>query len=191
MSQLDVLVIDNYDSFVFNLVHYLEELDCKATVVRNDHILINDGAKYDKILISPGPGIPEDAGKLKDFIKNYAPSKSILGICLGLQAICEVFGSTLERLEEVKHGVASRVTIIANDEHLFKGLEREIVVGRYHSWVVSNNSLPNELKVTAIDEEQQIMSVRHESFDICGVQFHPESILTPTGKTIIKNWIIS
>lgn len=186
---MNVLVIDNYDSFVYNLVHYLEELDCNVTVIRNNQISIEDVAVFDKILISPGPGIPDEAGNIKEIIKHYAHSKCILGICLGLQAICEVFGCTLERLVEVKHGISSNVSIISSEEPLFNGLENNIDVGRYHSWIVSKNSIPNDIEVTSIDENQQIMSIRHKKYNIRGVQFHPESILTPTGKMIIKNWL--
>ena len=186
---MKILVIDNYDSFVYNLVHYLEELDCEVTVIRNDRFHLDEVAEFDKILLSPGPGIPDEAGLLKKVIEKYAASKSMLGVCLGQQAIGEVFGGSIENLSEVFHGVATNASIIVEDEPLFKGLEKEIEVGRYHSWVVSNKDFPDVLEVTAVDENGQIMALRHRTLDIRGVQFHPESVLTPKGKQIIKNWI--
>lgn len=191
MSSKKILVIDNYDSFVYNLVHYLEEFDCDVTVVRNDQFHIDDVEHYDKIMLSPGPGIPDEAGLLKDVIKKYAATKSILGVCLGQQAIGEVFGGKLENLAKVFHGVATQATILKKDEPLFKGLESTIEIGRYHSWVVSRDNFPEVLEITSVDENDQIMSVRHKFYDVCGVQFHPESVLTPSGKQIIKNWIES
>jgi anthranilate synthase component 2 len=188
---MKILVIDNYDSFVYNLVHYLEELDCSVTVLRNDQFSLEEVTAYDKILLSPGPGIPDEAGLLKDLIKTYAASKPILGVCLGQQAIGEVFGGKLENLSEVFHGVATKTTVLISDEPLFKGLEKVIEVGRYHSWVVSHDQFPEVLTVTSVDENGQIMSLRHKLYDVCGVQFHPESVLTPKGKQIIKNWIES
>lgn len=187
---LSILVIDNYDSFVYNLVHYLEELDCIVTVRRNDEITLEDVGKYDKILLSPGPGIPDEAGLLKEIVKEYAPTKSILGVCLGQQAIGEVFGGKLINLESVYHGVANSVTTTVEDESLFAGLEKTFQVGRYHSWVVEKN-LPACLEATSFDENGQIMSLRHREFDVRGVQFHPESVLTPDGKKMIRNWVIS
>lgn len=187
---ITVLVIDNYDSFVYNLVHYLEELDCEVTIRRNDEIALEEIAKYDKILLSPGPGIPEEAGLLKAIVKEYASSKSILGVCLGQQAIGEVFGGRLINLESVYHGVATKVTKSVIDEDLFNGLENEFEVGRYHSWVVERN-LPECLEATSHDENGQVMSLRHKEYDVKGVQFHPESVLTPDGKKMIKNWIKS
>ncbi len=187
--RMKILVIDNYDSFVYNLVHYLEELDCEVTVIRNDRFHLDEVEEYDKILLSPGPGIPDEAGLLKEVIKKYATSKSMLGVCLGQQAIGEVFGGSIENLSEVFHGVATNAIITVEDEPLFKGLEKEIEVGRYHSWVVSKKDFPDVLEVTAVDENGQIMALRHRTLDIRGVQFHPESVLTPKGKQIIKNWI--
>lgn len=184
-----ILVIDNYDSFTYNLVHYLEDLDCKVTVIRNDEISIDEPAQYDKILLSPGPGIPDEAGLLKDIIKQYAPSKSILGICLGQQAIAEVFGGSLINLEKVYHGVARPIDIIVKNESLFAGLNTKIEVGRYHSWSVDPTTLPNVLEATSVDKEGNIMSLRHTIYDVKGVQFHPESILTPDGKKILANWL--
>jgi len=186
----NVLVIDNYDSFTYNLVHYLEDLECNVKVVRNDKLSLDDVEPFDKIVLSPGPGIPDEAGLLKDIIKRYAPSKSILGVCLGQQAIGEVFGGSLINLEDVYHGVSTKVTITVPDEPLFKGLDKEIEVGRYHSWVV-HPDLPEDLEATSFDENGQVMSLRHKIYDVKGVQYHPESVLTPHGKLILKNWINS
>ena len=183
-----ILVIDNYDSFVYNLVHYLEELDCKVVVRRNDQLHLDDVEDYDKILLSPGPGIPDEAGLLKPIIKKYAASKSILGVCLGMQAIGEAFGGTLNNLDNVYHGVATKIKLFVDDEYLFKNLNPEIMVGRYHSWVVDKN-LPDVLQATSYDEAGEIMSLRHKEFDVRGVQFHPESVLTPDGKEMIRNWV--
>ena len=185
-----ILVIDNYDSFTYNLVHYLEDLNCDVTVLRNDKLSLEDVKPYDKILLSPGPGIPDEAGLLKSIIETYGPSKSILGVCLGQQAIGEVFGGKIINLNEVYHGVATSIEITVDDESLFKGLDKNIQVGRYHSWVVDTN-LPNCLEATSFDEIGQIMSLRHKTFDVKGVQFHPESVLTPHGKRILENWINS
>jgi anthranilate synthase component 2 len=185
---MKVLVIDNYDSFTYNLVHYLEDLNCDVTVVRNDKLDLTDVEAYHKIVLSPGPGIPDEAGLLKAIIKTYAPTKSILGVCLGQQAIGEVFGGSLINLDDVYHGVATNVTITVDDEILFKGLDKNIEVGRYHSWVV-NPSLPDSLEATSVDSNGQIMSLRHKVYDVRGVQYHPESVLTPNGKAILKNWI--
>ncbi len=186
---MKILVIDNYDSFVYNLVHYLEELDCEVTVKRNDKFTLEEVENYDKILLSPGPGIPDEAGLLKALIQQYATSKSILGVCLGQQAIGEVFGGTLENLSQVFHGVATKATILVESEPLFKGIEKEFEIGRYHSWVVSKKDFPEVLEITSEDENRQIMSLRHKFYDVCSVQFHPESVLTPKGKQIIKNWV--
>jgi len=185
-----ILVIDNYDSFTYNLVHYLEDLDCEVTVKRNDKLLIEEVEAFDKIVLSPGPGIPDEAGLLKEIIETYAPTKSILGVCLGQQAIGEVFGGSLENLDNVYHGVATNVTQSVDDELLFNGLDKTFEVGRYHSWVVSND-LPDSLEATSFDENGQIMSLRHKIYDVKGVQYHPESVLTPNGKTILKNWVNS
>lgn len=178
-----ILVIDNYDSFTYNLVHYLEEMNCEVTVKRNDQLEIEEVEAFDKIVLSPGPGIPDEAGLLKPIIKKYAPTKSILGVCLGQQAIGEVFGGKLINLDKVYHGVATKVKITVDDENLFKGLDKEIEVGRYHSWVVDAN-LPDELEATSFDENGQVMSLRHRTYDVRGVQYHPESVLTPEGKKI-------
>ncbi len=185
-SMKNILVIDNYDSFTYNLVHYLEDLNCQVTVVRNDQLQLEDVEPFEKIVLSPGPGIPDEAGLLKPIIKTYASTKSILGVCLGMQAIGEVFGATLENLDIVYHGIQTKVHITSKDEILFKGLPPTIEVGRYHSWVVKGE-LPTCLEITSVDENQQIMALRHKEFDIKGVQFHPESVLTPDGKTMLKN----
>jgi anthranilate synthase component 2 len=183
-----ILVIDNYDSFTYNLVHYLEDLDCEVTVYRNDEFDIDEISHFDKILLSPGPGIPDEAGLLKAVIAKYAPTKSILGVCLGQQAIGEVFGGTLSNLDKVYHGVSSMVKTSVDDELLFEGLGNEFEVGRYHSWVVDTD-LPDVLEATSFDENGQVMSLRHKTFDVRGVQFHPESVLTPNGKKILENWL--
>ena len=182
-----VLVIDNYDSFTYNLVHYLEDLGCEVTVRRNDQLTIEDVAPFDKIVLSPGPGIPEEAGLLKEIIKTYAPSKSIFGVCLGQQAIGEVFGGKLINIDEVYHGVATKIESTQEDP-IYKGLPKEIEVGRYHSWVVDPN-LPDVLKATSYDKNGQVMSLTHTEYDVCGVQYHPESVLTPDGKKILENWL--
>ncbi len=184
-----VLVIDNYDSFVYNLVHYLEDLGCQVVVKRNDQLTLEEVADYHKILLSPGPGIPDEAGLLKAIIEQYAASKSIFGVCLGQQAIGEVFGGRIINLSEVYHGVATRVSQTQTDALLFQGLENTFEVGRYHSWVVADNELPDCLEVTSYDENGQIMSLRHKELDVRGVQFHPESVLTPDGKKMLQNWI--
>jgi len=185
-----ILVIDNYDSFTYNLVHYLEDLGCKVTVKRNDQLSLEEVEAYDKIVLSPGPGIPDEAGLLKEIIKQYAPTKSILGVCLGQQAISEVFGGKIINLKEVYHGVATNVVLTVDDEPMFDGLEKNFEVGRYHSWVVDTN-LPDDLEATSFDENGQIMSLRHKKYDVKGVQYHPESVLTPNGKKILENWLNS
>lgn len=187
---MKIVVIDNYDSFTYNLVHYLEDLGATVTVFRNDEFELQELEVFDKIVLSPGPGIPDEAGLLKEVIKTYAKTKSILGICLGTQAIGEVFGGTLTNLEKVYHGVASKITIIENDT-IFNNLPNEIEVGRYHSWVISNDNFPQNLIITSLDENNQIMSIKHSVYDVRGVQFHPESILTPEGKKILENWIFN
>jgi len=184
-----IAIIDNYDSFTYNLVHYLEDLDGKVTVFRNDELELEELESFDKILLSPGPGIPDEAGLLKSIIAKYAATKSILGVCLGQQAIGEVFGGSLINLDKVYHGVATKVNQSVSDESLFNDLPNEFDVGRYHSWVVDANDFPETLEVTSTDENGQIMSLRHKTFDVKGVQFHPESVLTPHGKTILKNWL--
>lgn len=184
-----VLVIDNYDSFVYNLVHYLEELNCEVIVRRNDQISMEEVDSFHNILLSPGPGIPDEAGSLKEIIRKFAPTKSILGVCLGQQAIAEVFGGTLENLSTVFHGVSTQAQILVTDEPIFKGIENQLEVGRYHSWVVSRLNFPEVLEITSVDDNNQIMSLRHKTYNIRAVQFHPESVLTPKGKQLIKNWV--
>jgi len=185
-----IIVIDNYDSFTYNLVHYLEDLGCDVTVKRNDQLTLEEVKPFDKIVLSPGPGIPDEAGLLKSIIKEYASTKSILGVCLGQQAIGEVFGGKIINLDVVYHGVATKINITVDNESLFHGLEKTIDVGRYHSWVVDEN-LPEQLEATSFDENGQIMSLRHKIYDVKGVQFHPESVLTPDGKQMLKNWLNS
>ena len=184
-----VFVIDNYDSFTYNLVHYLEELDCEVTVKRNDQFELDELEAYPFILLSPGPGIPDESGLLKAAIERYAPTKKILGICLGQQAIGEVFGGSLINLDKVYHGIATPVRITEEDL-LFKGLPQSFEVGRYHSWVVAS-PLPESLEATSVDDQGQLMSLRHKTYDVRAVQYHPESVLTPHGKTILSNWINS
>jgi len=181
--------LDNYDSFTYNLVHYIEKVcDHEVEVHRNDKIALKEIERFDKILLSPGPGIPSEAGILLDVIKMYAASKSILGVCLGQQAIAEAFGGSLINLDKVFHGIATPVEIIKEDI-LFKGLPKTIKVGRYHSWVVNPADLPKELEVTAIDENGQIMALHHKQYNVRAVQFHPESVLTEYGEEMIFNWI--
>ena len=186
---MKILLFDNYDSFTYNLLHILKELGADVEVFRNDKITLDEVDRFDKIVLSPGPGIPEGAGILLPLIRRYAPTKSILGVCLGEQAIGEAFGAKLINLTEVHHGVCSDVRVVANDP-LFNGLDRTLRVGRYHSWVVSKEDLPDCLEITAEDtEEGQIMGLRHKEYNVRGIQFHPESVLTPQGKEIIKNWL--
>ncbi|MGB5272922.1 MAG: aminodeoxychorismate/anthranilate synthase component II [Flavobacteriaceae bacterium] len=185
----NILVIDNYDSFTYNLVHYLEDLGCAVTVKRNDQLDLAEVDSFDKIVLSPGPGIPDEAGLLKEIIAKYAPTKSIFGVCLGQQAIAEVFGGSLVNLDKVYHGIATKIKIV-KDDALFKDIPNEIEVGRYHSWVVDTD-LPDVFDITSLDENGQIMSLRHKQYDVCSVQFHPESVLTPYGKKILENWVNS
>ena len=184
-----ILVIDNYDSFTYNLVHLLQELNYTYEVVRNDKFELSYVENFDKILLSPGPGIPHEAGLLMDVIKAYASSKSILGICLGQQAIAEVFGGTLFNMPKPLHGVATSIKITDPEESLFFGFPEESAVGRYHSWAVDPQTLPSELQITAIDENGIIMALSHKQYDVKGMQFHPESVLTDNGKILIANWL--
>lgn len=198
---MKIVVIDNYDSFTYNLVHLVKELGAEVTVYRNDQFELDDLEKFDKIMLSPGPGIPSEAGLLLDVIKRYAGVKPILGICLGEQAIGEVFGGTLVNLSEVFHGVQTPAHLIDFEkdngdpvkehevDYIFKGLHRDIIVGRYHSWVVDADSLPECLEATCVSDEGQVMALRHKKLDIRGIQFHPESVLTPDGKKMINNWL--
>lgn len=184
-----ILLLDNYDSFTYNLFHYLESLGAQITVFRNDEIDLEDVKHFDKIVLSPGPGIPDKAGILKPLIKEFASTKSILGICLGQQAIAEVFGGSLIRLDQVVHGVATPINVTVQDEILYQDLPPTFEVGRYHSWVVNPQNLPDSLEITAIDNKGNIMSLRHRNFDVRAVQFHPESIMTPFGKKMLENWL--
>jgi anthranilate synthase component 2 len=186
---MKILVFDNYDSFTYNLVHIIvKEPNVKVDVYRNDEISLEQVATYDKIILSPGPGIPQEAGLLLPLIKAYASTKPILGVCLGHQAIGEAFGGELINLEQVYHGVATNCNIIKED-YLFKNIDKQIMVGRYHSWVVNQHNLPKHIIVTATDDDGYIMALQHETYDVRGVQFHPESVLTPKGEKIILNWL--
>lgn len=187
-EKIRCVIIDNYDSFTYNLVHLVEELGAEVVVFKNDQFALPDLQTFDKILLSPGPGVPSEAGLLLDVIKHYEGKKSILGVCLGHQAIGEWYGGRMENLSSVFHGVSSKI-VLHNKSCIFKGLPNMIEVGRYHSWVISTNNLPHELEVTATTKEGLIMGLRHKYYDIEGIQFHPESILTPDGKTIIQNWL--
>lgn len=187
---MKILVIDNYDSFTYNLVQYIERIaGTEVTVARNDKITLDEVAAYDKIVISPGPGIPDEAGITKSLIKKYGPEKSILGVCLGQQAIAEVYGGTIRNLSTVYHGVSSEMEQTVQDELLFKGIPGKFDAGRYHSWIVEEETLPGSLEVTARDVDGDIMALRHREHDVRGVQFHPESVLTEFGGMMIKNWI--
>lgn len=185
---MKIVIIDNYDSFTYNLSHLLKELGADVEVVRNDKFELKDLEQYDKIVLSPGPGIPSEAGLLLDVIRTYAGRKPILGVCLGHQAIGEVFGASLENLKEVYHGVQTEGTQLGND-YIFDGLPERVMMGRYHSWVVAKDSVPECLEVTAMSDDGEIMAMRHRQYDIHGIQFHPESVLTPEGKTIVGNFL--
>lgn len=185
---MKIVIIDNYDSFTYNLSHLLKELGAEVDVVRNDKFELKDLEQYDKIVLSPGPGIPSEAGLLLDVIRTYAGRKPILGVCLGHQAIGEVFGASLENLKEVYHGVQTEGTQLGND-YIFEGLPERVMMGRYHSWAVAKDSVPECLEVTAMSDDGEIMAMRHRQYDIHGIQFHPESVLTPEGKTIVGNFL--
>ena len=185
---MKIVIIDNYDSFTYNLAHLVRELGTQVTVVRNDQFQLDDLEPFSKIILSPGPGIPSEAGLLLDVIRRYAGYKPILGVCLGHQAIGEVFGAKLENLSNVFHGVATEGSQLGNDP-LFSGLPRRITMGRYHSWVVSRDGLPDCLEVTAVSDEGQIMALKHKELNVRGIQFHPESVLTPDGKKMLQNWL--
>ena len=185
---MKIVIIDNSDSFTYNLSHLLKELGAEIDVVRNDKFEVKDLEQYDKIVLSPGPGIPSEAGLLLDVIRTYAGRKPILGVCLGHQAIGEVFGASLENLKEVYHGVQTEGTQLGND-YIFEGLPERVMMGRYHSWVVAKDSVPECLEVTAMSDDGEIMAMRHRQYDIHGIQFHPESVLTPEGKTIVGNFL--
>ncbi|MCG6187219.1 anthranilate synthase component II [Maribellus maritimus] len=187
-----IVVIDNYDSFTYNLVHAIKKISgLPVDVFRNDEIALKDLEKYDKIVLSPGPGIPEEAGLLLNIIKEYAPKKSILGVCLGHQAIGEAFGGKLHNMSRVLHGIATPVELTETKSVLFEGLPKTMEVGRYHSWIVQQEELPDCLEVTSYDNDGFIMSMKHKEYDVQGVQFHPESVLTPLGEKMIENWLNS
>lgn len=189
---MNVLVFDNYDSFTYNLVHVVEKiLNQTVTVKRNDAITPNEAADFDRIILSPGPGIPEEAGCLLDLIRTLGPVKPLFGVCLGHQAIAEAFGGKLVNLSKVYHGVATPVQVLQPQCPLFTGLPHQFDVGRYHSWMVKSERLPVCLEITAVDEQGSIMAMQHRQFNIQGVQFHPESVLTPLGESIIRNWLMN
>ncbi len=183
------VIIDNYDSFTYNLAHLVKELGAEVSVVRNDQFRMEELKPYDKIILSPGPGIPSEAGLLMQVIHAYASSKPILGVCLGHQAIGEYFGGRLTNLSQVFHGIGSTITVTAPD-YIYNELPTHIQVGRYHSWVVDTQGLPECLEVTSVSEEGQIMSLRHRQYDVRGIQYHPESVLTPDGRKLIANWLM-
>ena len=185
---MKIVIIDNYDSFTYNLSYLVKELGADVTVFRNDKFLLNEIEQYDKIILSPGPGIPSEAGLLLDVIRTYRGRKPMLGVCLGHQAIGEVFGARLTNLSTVYHGVATEGTQYGNDP-IFRGMPKRIIMGRYHSWVVDSTSLPECLEVTAMSDDGYIMALRHRHYDIHGIQFHPESVLTPEGRQIVRNWL--
>lgn len=185
---MKTVIIDNYDSFTYNLAHLVKELGAEVDVLRNDKFELEELEKYDKIILSPGPGIPEEAGLLLEVIRTYAGRKPILGVCLGEQAIGQAFGGKLTNLSEVFHGIQTDVKI-KNKDYIFSGLPTEIPVGRYHSWVVDTDGFPEKLVITAISSEGQIMALKHREYDVHGIQFHPESVLTPDGKQIVGNWL--
>ncbi|MBK07626.1 MAG: aminodeoxychorismate/anthranilate synthase component II [Deltaproteobacteria bacterium] len=185
-----ILVLDNYDSFTYNLVHYLQDIGgAQLDVIRNDKLTIDEVEQYDKILLSPGPGIPEEAGIMPALIKRYAPTKSILGVCLGHQGIAEAFGGTLLNMKDVVHGKGTPINVLDKDEELFANIPETFIGGRYHSWLVQREGLPACLKITAEDEEHNIMALSHTQYDVKGIQFHPESVLTPEGKQMLRNWM--
>jgi anthranilate synthase component II len=187
---MKIMVLDNYDSFTYNLVHILKELTGgPVDVYRNDEIALEDVAGYDKIIISPGPGIPDEAGITKNLISHFAPSKSILGVCLGCQAIAEVFGGNIINLEKVYHGVKTEIIVTDKGDKLFHDVPDNFEAGRYHSWVVNESDLPPDIRITARDDEGMIMALSHLEYDVKGVQFHPESVMTECGKKILRNWL--
>lgn len=186
---MKILILDNYDSFTYNLVHIIRELGFGMDVVRNDKISIEAVDAYDKILFSPGPGIPDEAGIMKQVVREYGETKSILGVCLGHQGIAEVYGARLYNIPRVLHGVTSRVTVTATGERMFKGLPASFQVTHYHSWAVVPESMPDDLEVTAVNDEGLVMALAHKRLDVRGVQFHPESIMTEHGPTMISNWL--
>ena len=187
---MTLLVLDNYDSFTYNLVHILRELaPGTVDVYRNDEISVKQAGEYDRIVISPGPGVPDSAGITKEVIRELAPSKSILGVCLGCQAIAEVYGGSISNLDQVYHGVATFMKVVDENDRIFRDIPVEFTASRYHSWVVNASDLPSELRVTSVDDKDMIMSLSHVKYDLKGVQFHPESVLTRYGKQMLHNWL--
>ena len=186
-----ILVFDNYDSFTYNLVHLVKKVapEVEVDVYRNDEIPLEKVGEYDRIILSPGPGIPKEAGLLLPLIEEYAGKKTILGVCLGHQAIGEAFGGNLVNLSTVYHGISTSCKVLPTGQKIFNGLPEEISIGRYHSWVVDEKGFPEELEITAVDENGYIMALRHKTYDVQGVQFHPESVLTPDGETMMRNWL--
>lgn len=189
IHQMRILVLDNYDSFTYNLVYILRELHDDVEVHRNDKISLDEVAQYDKILLSPGPGIPSEAGIMQDLIRTYAPTKSIMGVCLGHQGIGEVFGATLNNMSDVLHGISDKAIVTDPSEPLFQGLPSSFQVGRYHSWTVVGATVPDTMTITAVDENGEVMALHHNTYDVRGVQFHPESVLTEHGKQMLQNWL--
>ena len=190
MNPQKIVVIDNYDSFTYNLVHYIEKLiGTRADVFRNDEISMEEAGKYDKILLSPGPGVPSEAGIILDLIRKLGPTKSILGVCLGHQAIGEAFGGSLINLDKVYHGIASEIQVLTPEDSLYKGVPSKFNVGRYHSWVVAKEYLPDCFTITSVDERGLIMGISHKQYNVKGVQYHPESVLTEHGLTLVENWL--
>lgn len=188
MKKVKCVIIDNYDSFTYNLVHLLRELGAEVAVKQNDKFALEDLEEYDKIVLSPGPGVPSEAGLLLNVIRRYAATKPMLGVCLGHQAIAEAFGGKIEKLSDVFHGVETPINVNTNTS-LFNGLPAQFSVGRYHSWVVSKDRFPSELEVIAETADGLIMALQHQEYDLYGIQFHPESVLTPMGKAIVGNWL--
>lgn len=184
-----ILIIDNYDSFTYNLVHIVRAMGFEVEVHRNDKISLEDAGRYDKIILSPGPGIPDEAGIMKDVIRKYGPSKQILGVCLGHQGIAEVYGARLFNIPKVLHGVTSSISITDRDEKIFRNVSPVFQACHYHSWAVLPESIPGDLIVTAVNDAGLVMGLRHKEFEVRGVQFHPESVMTPEGKQIMQNWL--
>jgi anthranilate synthase component 2 len=186
---MKILVLDNYDSFTYNLVYILRELNDHVAIFRNDKISLEEVAEYDKILLSPGPGIPSEAGIMHDLVREFGSQKSILGICLGHQGIGEVYGATLENMTDVLHGISDTAIVTDDSERIFQGLPKEIKVGRYHSWTVLPESFTDDLAITAVDEKGRVMGLSHKRYDVKGLQFHPESVLTEHGTEMLRNWL--
>jgi anthranilate synthase component 2 len=184
-----ILILDNYDSFTYNLVHYVEQFCADVTVKRNDQITLEEVEAYDSIILSPGPGLPSDAGIMPELIRKFAPSKKILGVCLGMQAIGEAFENTLKNLDTVHHGVAIPIKVLNSQDPLFQNVPNRFDTGRYHSWVIDHDSMNSDLAIIATDDDGEVMAIRHKKFDVCGVQFHPESLLTEHGLKLIENWV--